>query len=48
MGFQSTSRLWKKADLLTAIIELHAVIYKRQKLITPAGVAPVLGVSVRK
>jgi hypothetical protein len=37
MGFPPTSRLWKKADLFTAIIELHAGIFKRHEdLFAPA------------
>jgi uncharacterized protein with ParB-like and HNH nuclease domain len=42
MGVAATSRLWKKADLFTVVIELHAQIYKRQKPITAADVAPAL------
>jgi hypothetical protein len=42
MNVASTSRLWKKADMFTFAIELHAVLYKRQKQITPARVAPAL------
>ena len=30
MGSPETSRIWKKADLLTAIVELHAALFKRQ------------------
>lgn len=30
-----TARLWKKADLFTAIVEIHAAIYKRQRALDP-------------
>jgi len=39
MNLPSTSRLWKKADLFTAIIELHSSRYKRHKELSPAIVA---------
>ena len=42
MNFPQTSRLWKKADLLTAIAEIHAAIFKRQKQLDPTAVANVL------
>lgn len=42
MRLPATSRVWKKADLLTAIVELHGALYKRQKLITPERVAAAL------
>jgi hypothetical protein len=42
MSFAPTSRLWKKADLFTLAIELHVVLYKRQKPITATGVTPSL------
>lgn len=35
MTFDTTSRIWKKADLFTAIVELHNVIYKRHKKLSP-------------
>ena len=43
-GFQSapTSRLWKKADLFTAIVELHAARFKRQMELSPAVVSATL------
>lgn len=34
-----TSRLWKKADLFTAIIEVHRALYKRQLKLIPEAVA---------
>jgi Protein of unknown function DUF262 len=39
MRFPHTSRLWKKADLFSAIVEIHAAIYKRQKTLMPEAVA---------
>jgi len=42
MRFPPTSRLWKKADLFSAMIELHAALYKRQKSIRPDRVASAL------
>ncbi len=42
MRLPATSRVWKKADLLSAIIELHGALYKRAKAITPDGVASAL------
>ena len=39
MNFPSTSRLWKKADLFTTIVELHSAMFKRQKQLAPAAVA---------
>jgi Protein of unknown function DUF262 len=43
MGFSTTSRLWKKADLFTAIIELHSAIFKRHVELSPQVVANSLG-----
>jgi hypothetical protein len=43
MGFPPTSRLWKKADLFTAVIELHAAMFKRHVELLPAVVANSLG-----
>ena len=40
MNFTQTSRLWKKADLFTAIIEIHSAVFKRQKKLSPAAIAP--------
>ena len=42
MDHPPTSRLWKKADLFTAAVELHTVRFKRQKVIKPAAIAQVL------
>jgi hypothetical protein len=42
MNLPSTSRLWKKADLFTAIVELHSAIFKRQALLDPDAVARAL------
>jgi hypothetical protein len=42
MRFPTTSRLWKKADLFSAMVELHAALYKRQRLIAPDRVAAAL------
>jgi hypothetical protein len=42
MNLPPTSRLWKKADLFTAIIELHTSRFKRQKELSPAVVAVTL------
>jgi hypothetical protein len=39
MSLPVTSRLWKKADLFTAIIELHAGIFKRHEDLFSAAVA---------
>ena len=39
MRLPATSRIWKKADLFSAIIELHGALYKRQKSIAPDRVA---------
>jgi hypothetical protein len=39
MGFPSTSRLWKKADLFTAAVEIHAAMFKRHIPIRPADAA---------
>jgi hypothetical protein len=39
----ATSRIWKKADLLTAIVELHAALFKRQRMLDPAKVQAALG-----
>lgn len=39
MNFPRTSRLWKKADLFTAMIEIHAAVFKRQRLLKPEAVA---------
>jgi hypothetical protein len=39
MRFPATSRLWKKADFFSAIIELHAAVYKRQRTLAPDAVA---------
>jgi hypothetical protein len=43
MAFSSTSRVWKKADLFTATIELHAAIFKRHVELSPQVVANSLG-----
>lgn len=42
MNLPPTSRIWKKADLLTAIVELHAAIFKRQRELNPGVVAAAL------
>lgn len=42
MNVSATSRMWKKADLFTAIVEIHAAIYKRQKRIGAQAVARML------
>jgi len=39
MNFPSTSRLWKKADLFTAMVEIHSAVFKRQKQLSVASVA---------
>ncbi len=39
MNFPPTSRLWKKAELFTAVIELHSAIFKRQKELSATAVA---------
>jgi len=39
MNFPAQSRLWKKADLFTAIIEVHSAMFKRQKQFSPLSVA---------
>ncbi len=35
MSLPQTSRIWKKADLFTAIIELHTTMYKKHETINP-------------
>jgi hypothetical protein len=35
MRLAPTSRLWKKADLFTAMVEVHTAIFKRQKSLAP-------------
>jgi hypothetical protein len=42
MNVSPTSRIWKKGDLFTAIIEIHAATFKRQKVLLPLRIAPVL------
>ncbi|MBV9747107.1 MAG: DUF262 domain-containing protein [Acidobacteriia bacterium] len=42
MNVPATSRIWKKADLLTAIVELHGAAFKRQKTLEPTRIAPAL------
>lgn len=42
MYLPDTSRIWKKADLFTAIIELHAATYKKQLALDPQKVAVAL------
>jgi len=42
MSFPPTSRTWKKADLFTAVIELHSAMFKRQRTLIPAAVAEAL------
>ena len=43
MAFSATSRIWKKADLFTATIELHTAIFKRHVELSPPAVAVSLG-----
>ena len=42
MQMPSTSRLWKKADLFTIIVELHRALFKRQLPLNPGNVSKVL------
>jgi uncharacterized protein with ParB-like and HNH nuclease domain len=42
MNFPSTSRLWKKADLFTAVVELHSALFKRQKQLSPPSAGEAL------
>ncbi len=39
MDVPATSRLWKKADLFTAFIELHNALYKRKVALEPRATA---------
>jgi hypothetical protein len=39
LGLPQTSRLWKKADLFTAIVEVHKALFKRQWELSPEAVA---------
>jgi hypothetical protein len=42
MRFPTTSRLWKKADLFSAMVELHGALYKRHMTIAPDRAASAL------
>jgi hypothetical protein len=42
MNLPPTSRLWKKADLFTALVELHSAIFKRQQKASPGTTAVAL------
>ncbi len=42
MNVPATSRIWKKADLLTAIVELHGALFKRQQMLDPTRFAQAL------
>lgn len=39
MGFDTKSRIWKKSDLLTAIVEIHRALYKKKLILEPLKVA---------
>lgn len=39
MDLPDTSRIWKKADLFTAIVEIHAALYKRNLKLDPRTTA---------
>jgi len=40
--FEETSRVWKKADLFTLMVELHRVMFRDKFPLTPALVGPAL------
>jgi uncharacterized protein with ParB-like and HNH nuclease domain len=42
MNIPGTSRIWKKADLVTAIVEIHTARFKRQKTMDPTRFAQAL------
>jgi hypothetical protein len=42
MRLPATSRIWKKADLFSAMVELHGAVFKRHKPIAPDRVAAAL------
>jgi hypothetical protein len=42
MRMPSTSRIWKKADLFTFLVELHRAIFKRQLTLESNTVAETL------
>jgi hypothetical protein len=42
MRLPANARIWKKADLFTAIVEIHAAIYKRQRQLDPTRTATAL------
>ena len=39
MGFDAKSRIWKKSDLLTAIVEIHRAMYKKKLTLEPTILA---------
>jgi RNAse (barnase) inhibitor barstar len=42
MVLPASSRIWKKADLFTALVELHHAMFKKQKNLDPNRVGPAL------
>jgi len=42
MAMPASSRIWKKADLFTALVELHRAVFKNQKDLDPGAVSRAL------
>jgi hypothetical protein len=48
MNVTPTSRIWKKADLFTAIVEIHSATFKRQRQLSPPTVGRALSAFYEK